>query len=44
MMGAWQPPASQYTGDELRLIVQFYDQMEDVARGHLQRLRTPGTG
>ena len=44
MMGAWQRMASQYTDDELRLIVQFYDQMEDVVREHLQRLRSPGTG
>jgi DNA-binding transcriptional ArsR family regulator len=44
MMAAWQRTASQYTDDELRLIVQFYGQMEDVAREHLQRLRTPGTG
>jgi DNA-binding transcriptional ArsR family regulator len=43
MMGAWARMASQYTDDELRLIVQFYDQMEDVVREHLRRLRTPGT-
>ena len=44
MMGAWQRMADQYSDDELRLIVEFYGQMEDVIRDHLQRLRSPGTG
>ncbi len=44
MMAAWQRMADQYSDDELRLIVEFYDQMEDVIRDHLQRLRSPGTG
>src|ERR1700722_433713 len=30
MMGAWQRLADQYTDDQLRLIVGFYDQMEVV--------------
>jgi DNA-binding MarR family transcriptional regulator len=43
MMGAWQRLADQYTDDELRLIVGFYDQMEVVIRDHLVRLReAPG--
>jgi hypothetical protein len=32
---------TQYTDDELRLIVEFYDQMEQVIRAHLARLRAP---
>jgi DNA-binding MarR family transcriptional regulator len=39
MMGAWQRLADQYTDDELALIVGFYDQMEQVIRDHLVRLR-----
>jgi DNA-binding Lrp family transcriptional regulator len=39
MMGAWQRMAAQYSDDELRLIVQFYDQMEQIIREHLARLR-----
>ena len=39
MMGAWQRMAGQYSDDELRLIVGFYDQMEEVIREHLARLR-----
>jgi DNA-binding transcriptional ArsR family regulator len=39
MMGAWQRMAGQYSDDELRLIVEFYDQMEQVLRDHLARLR-----
>jgi DNA-binding MarR family transcriptional regulator len=39
MMGAWQRLADQYTDDELRLIVEFYGQLEDVIRDHLTRLR-----
>ena len=44
MMGAWQRIASQYNDDELGLIVRFYDQMEDVVREHLERLRGSGSG
>jgi DNA-binding MarR family transcriptional regulator len=39
MMGAWQRMAARYTDDDLRLIVEFYGQMEDVIRDHLARLR-----
>jgi MarR family len=39
MMGAWQRMADRYTDDELRLIVEFYSQVEDVIRDHLARLR-----
>ena len=39
MMGAWQRMAAQYSDDELRLIVEFYGQMEQVIREHLDRLR-----
>lgn len=39
MMGAWQRLADQYTDDELRLIVQFYAQLEEIIRDHLTRLR-----
>jgi DNA-binding transcriptional ArsR family regulator len=37
----WQAVVTQYTDDELRLIVEFYDQMEQVIRAHLARLRAP---
>jgi len=37
----WQAVVTQYTDDELRLIVEFYGQMEDVIRTHLARLRGP---
>jgi DNA-binding MarR family transcriptional regulator len=37
----WQTVVTQYTDDELRLIVEFYGQMEDVIRAHLARLRGP---
>jgi DNA-binding MarR family transcriptional regulator len=37
----WQGVVTQYTDDELRLIVEFYDQMEQVIRAHLARLRAP---
>jgi DNA-binding MarR family transcriptional regulator len=37
----WQAVVSQYNDDELRLIVQFYGQMEQVIREHLARLRGP---
>src|SRR5580692_1435767 len=39
MMGAWQRMADRYSDDELRLIVGFYDQMQEVLRDHLARLR-----
>jgi DNA-binding transcriptional ArsR family regulator len=41
MLGAIQRLADQYTDDELRLIVEFYGQLEDVIRDHLTRLREP---
>jgi DNA-binding MarR family transcriptional regulator len=37
----WQGVVTQYTDDELRLIVEFYGQMEDVIRAHIARLRAP---
>jgi DNA-binding MarR family transcriptional regulator len=37
----WQQVVVQYTDDELRLIVEFYGQMEQVIRDHLARLRGP---
>jgi DNA-binding transcriptional ArsR family regulator len=37
----WQGVVTQYSDDELRLIVEFYGQMEDVIRAHIARLRTP---
>jgi DNA-binding MarR family transcriptional regulator len=39
MLGAIQRLADQYTDDELRLIVEFYAQLEDAIRDHLTRLR-----
>jgi DNA-binding transcriptional ArsR family regulator len=39
MLGAIQRLADQYTDDELRLIVEFYAQLQDVIRDHLTRLR-----
>jgi DNA-binding MarR family transcriptional regulator len=39
MIADWQQLAAQYSDDELRLIVRFYDQMEQVLRKHLLRLR-----
>ena len=41
MMRDWQQMAARYSDDELRLIVGFYDQMEEVLRSHLTRLREP---
>jgi DNA-binding MarR family transcriptional regulator len=38
----WQGVVTRYTDDELRLIVEFYGQMEQVIRDHLARLRGPG--
>jgi|SRR5215472_7653405 len=39
MMGAWQRMTDQYTDDELRLIIAFYGQVQDIIRDHLARLR-----
>jgi DNA-binding MarR family transcriptional regulator len=39
MLADWQRIAAQYTDDELRLIVEFYGQMEQIIRAHLARLR-----
>ena len=39
MLRAWREMASQYSDDELRLIVGFYARMEKVLRDHLVRLR-----
>lgn len=39
MMGAWQQMADNYSDDELRLIVGFYDQIEETLREHLAKLR-----
>jgi DNA-binding MarR family transcriptional regulator len=41
MMGAWQRMAGQYSDDQLRLIVEFYGQVEEIIRVHLARLREP---
>jgi DNA-binding MarR family transcriptional regulator len=40
MIRDWQKLAARYTDDELRLIVEYYDRMEEIVRGHLVRLRT----
>ncbi len=37
----WQAVVTRYTDDELRLIVEFYGQMEEVIRTHLAWLRGP---
>ena len=42
MVADWQRLASRYSDDELGLIVEFYDQMEQVIRKHLSRLREQG--
>jgi DNA-binding MarR family transcriptional regulator len=39
MVADWQELAARYSDDELRLIVGFYDQMEQIIRKHLARLR-----
>jgi DNA-binding MarR family transcriptional regulator len=39
MVADWQQLATRYTDDELRLIKEFYDQMEQIIRKHLTRLR-----
>lgn len=43
MMGAWQRMADRYNDDDLRLIVEFYGQMEEIIRDHLARLREQET-
>jgi DNA-binding MarR family transcriptional regulator len=43
MIREMQQVAARYTDDELRLIVEFYGQMEQVFRDHVVRLReSPG--
>jgi predicted transcriptional regulator len=44
MVRDWQQMAGQYSDDQLRLIVDFYRQMEEVLRDHLIRLREAGGG
>jgi DNA-binding MarR family transcriptional regulator len=39
MMGAWQRVAAKYSDRDLRLIVEFYGQIEEIIRDHLARLR-----
>ncbi|MGB6457392.1 MAG: MarR family transcriptional regulator [Streptosporangiaceae bacterium] len=39
MVADWQQLAERYSDDELRLIVEFYDQMQQIIRKHLARLR-----
>jgi DNA-binding MarR family transcriptional regulator len=39
MVQTWQAMAERYSDDELRLIVDFYSQMEDVLREHITVLR-----
>ena len=39
MARAWQHLARQYSDDELRLIVGFYGQMEQILREHITRIR-----
>jgi hypothetical protein len=41
LVQSWQGIVDRYTDDELRLIVDFYDLMEQVIRDHLVRLRGP---
>jgi DNA-binding transcriptional ArsR family regulator len=41
MLADWQRVAATYNDEELRLIVAFYGQMEQVIRAHLARLREP---
>jgi DNA-binding MarR family transcriptional regulator len=41
LVQSWQGVVDRYTDDELRLIVDFYDLMEQVIRDHLVRLRGP---
>jgi DNA-binding MarR family transcriptional regulator len=39
MLADWKRVAADYTDDELRLIVRFYGQLEQVYRDHIVRLR-----
>src|ERR1039457_407227 len=39
MVRAWQNMAERYSDEELRLIVEFYGQMEEVLRQHIAVLR-----
>jgi DNA-binding MarR family transcriptional regulator len=39
MVAEWQQLVADYSDDQLRLIVEFYGQMEQVIRKHLARLR-----
>jgi len=39
MVRAWQTMAARYSDDELRLIVEFYGQMEQVLTEHIALLR-----
>jgi DNA-binding MarR family transcriptional regulator len=41
LIRSWQGVTDRYTDAELRLIVEFYDLMEEVIRTHLARLRGP---
>jgi DNA-binding transcriptional ArsR family regulator len=41
LIQAWRGVVGRYNDDELRLIVDFYGQMEQVIRNHLLRLRGP---
>jgi DNA-binding transcriptional ArsR family regulator len=41
LVQSWQGVVTRYSDDELRLIVEFYGQMEQVIRDHLVRLRGP---
>ena len=42
MVHAWQEMVERYSDDELRLIVEFYGQMEEVLRQHIAVLRDSG--
>jgi len=42
MVRAIQQLAERYNDEELRLIVEFYDQLEQVLRAHIGRLRDRG--
>src|SRR5580693_10551990 len=39
MVRDWNEMAAQYSDDELKLIVDFYDRMQQVLQKHLTRLR-----
>ena len=44
MVRDWNEMAARYSDDELKLIVDFYDRMEEVLRKHLTRLREAEPG